>query len=1422
MSSGRESIGDLIPLDMLQVFSEERQHGRGKRGGRRAASFRRAFKWFKSQRRKTRRRATEKHGDLLATGSPVELPPATLNTGLKEEVVGTVSLQQFQENVFVEGDRPKYVLDLHTEAQQGLKLQQQEDDRNGTDFPDDQSMISTVTAQTEDSMAFSELRGFESESTAADSVSMRSSISSRSTRSGLKRQASTFRPLKPDKSAEKPRTRRKPVRNVVGIPRHVQKELGLDRAAWITTNALDYQLSNGDVIIPAIITAVDGVSSSSEQESLQDYPQRGQNLHILLENNTEVPMLAKHKDILQRSMNQFVDPGTLGVPENQTGAVMSISPQATYLSKIIPNAVLPPSVDVVELSRSRSRSSVRTVSKSSLVSASPASTRASSRVSSHRSTTRTDYSGWSNSGSSETLVSNSSTISSSSTPRVASRGSQFEHTNVAAKLNNHSSHVAFKPSQVNGDSTEEEDIRKAATFTRNLSVIKRGKMPPPPPNRSYSLRNGKQSWKKSDGPSDLDDVSIPDVSPYPCIITSSETKTELSPKSGLYSSNGTTLSKEIQAVTEKKNKGQTNGTSKLAELKKSLLSAKSLYNGNNSSPAVMALLSLLEIPTHPKVLAPPAPPPETWAHNQRSFELLCGPGPINYARWAKKRGLKVADETDLALGSCASASELQPVMLKGKVESLTSDSRVAPSPSPLLEHCPPLPVISQANPPPPPPDFVPSTPTLAAKAIKELTTWIPPPPLFPPPAPPVPPVSTDAAAPFTVPNDKDFPPPPPPFSPKTLQSLPQLPPGIPPPPPQAVPPPPPQAVPPPPLQAVPPPPPPQAVPPPPPQAVPPPPPQAVPPPPAQAAPPPLTLPSEPQKIPSPPKESRTLIQNVLVTSSVTSQQINVPPLLPQPNDVRAQLANVPPPLPTDVKCQVSIPPPPSLPTDARFQRIIAPPPPPLFADSKSEEVIVPPPPPLPADAKSQQIIVPPPPPQPSDAKSQPIILPHLAQPADAKSQQVIVPAPPSLPADERIQQVNISPAAPPPLPLSTDVRKKDKLETMEVEKRTSSPSPAKEESSSPMVTQSLLQMVRLRSVKSNQTQAADLDKPSQAKPKSGANQEAPPKPIRRSLILTSLPPDLESLSSTEPKTESPSNTVHANITTVTNTQQGVTESEPQSNHIDQTRVEPTCSSPTEPSTASAPTESVATHPIAEPHLKPQTLKEQIQPSVPVTESLPTKTVPKDQLVSKPLTQLQPQGLPKTQHNSDKQSSIIEIPSKINVEQPKIQTPTTLATSTPPVGSSAANPSMRLQDAIRLKAAAMSSKDNQAKLFGLRSPPAAIVTNSPASTASFIFSKSTKKVVIDTPSSLEVQADLKKTLVSEFTSVTESAKSNDLHKTANKVPPPIAKKPNGKVESVVQNSAEAQSAAKSDSVQTETVQTAGQEVQTENSEKLTKE
>ncbi|TRY93370.1 hypothetical protein DNTS_032863, partial [Danionella cerebrum] len=1296
MSSDRESVGDLIPPDMLQVFSEGSQHGRGKRANRRAASFRRAFKWFKRQRRKTRRKAGELHGDLLATGSPVELPPA--NRGPEEDKVGTIALQEFNENVFVENNRPKYVLDLHTEAQQSLKLQQQEDDQNGTDYPDDQSMISTVTAQTEDSMAFSELKGFESESTTADSVSMRSSISSRSTRSGLRRQASTFRPLKPDKTTEKTKSRKKCLRTVVGIPRHVQKELGLDRAAWITTRAPNDQLFNGDVPTPAIITSVDGVSNSLEQEHL--HFQLKQNLHEVEEDTTEHPLLENsHNGVPQRPMTNSADPGNLAVLENSNASVMSISPQATYLSKIIPNAVLPPSVDVVELSRGQSRSSVRTVSKSSLVSASPASTRASSRVS--------DYSGWSHSGSSETLVSNSSTLSSSSTPRVASRGSQVEITGRSTHLYNQNLQVPVEAVIVNGVSAQgNRKTNSVDAFTRNLSVRKPSKIAPAPPSRSYSLQRGKHNWKRTDDGSDTADLTSIDSSPYPSVISPLQMTAinqEINLKMATTSSNGLTAIPSKQIQSDKKiAHSYTNGISKLTEeLRNTILSAKTLHN---SSPVVMSILSLLEIPTHPKVLAPQTPPPETWAHNQRTFELLCGPGPINYSRWAKQRGLKFADEPDTALTNNGEPSNLQSLKLKAKLECLARVSSDATSPSPPPDHYPPTPDINQPIPSPQFPDCVASTRTSTTKVIKDFTSWIPPPPLFPPPAPPV---GKSSATPIIVPND-EFPPPPPPFSPQSLLKMPPLPLDI----------------------------------------LPPPPPQPVPLPPNQ--------PSEQQKTQSPPKDSLEK-----VAPSAISHKIMVPPI-PKINDVKSQDAVIPHPTrSTEVKSQNDNVPSPPLYVGLKLQQNSVPPQTTVNKEVKSEQDDVPPS--ISTEEKSKHTVPPPdtvtkevnsrndlvaPTTVTKEVKSQrdTVLIPV---PTDVKSHEDNVPQPHPLPTCIRSQEVRIP--SPPPLltdakslhiivilppPLSTEVK-------TEKVKRSNSPSPAKEETSGPVVTQSLLQMVRLRSVKSSQRQGVDPDKPSQLQSKSSASQEAPPKPIRRSLIMTSLPPEVEALSSTESQTESPSIAGHSKA------QQESHKLETQSDNIN-TMSQAIASNNTSSLTK---LESKQPFPEPEPDLKPQALQEPSHPSVRDPASLPSMIK----------SNRETQEPNKTPPISEKPSSSIGVRSKV---QPKTHLEGSLPT----------NPSMRLQDAIRLRASAMSSKDNKVKHFGLHSPPA---SNSPASTASFIFAKSQKKVVIETLSSSEDQAGLRKTLVAELASVSETAKDNDVNKMATKIPPAIAKKPNGK-------------------------------------------
>lgn len=115
--------------------------------------------------------------------------------------------------------------------------------------------------------------------------------------------------------------------------------------------------------------------------------------------------MARPKSLAVPGMTTNTNPPELLSP------VMSISPQGTYMSKIIPNAILPPMVDVVALTRS----SVRTLSRCSLVSSSPASVRSLARFSEHSTRSREPSSSsdnWSHSQSTETIVSNSSTISS--------------------------------------------------------------------------------------------------------------------------------------------------------------------------------------------------------------------------------------------------------------------------------------------------------------------------------------------------------------------------------------------------------------------------------------------------------------------------------------------------------------------------------------------------------------------------------------------------------------------------------------------------------------------------------------------------------------------------------------------------------------------------------------------------------------------------------------------------------------------------------------------------------------------------------------------------------------------------------------------------------------------------------------------------
>ncbi|KAM9777751.1 uncharacterized protein ACB057_017335 [Neosynchiropus ocellatus] len=708
--SNRDSLGfgDLIPQDVVDIFAHEKHNKRGRK--QRSRSLGRALGWLKGKKKK----------DAGANGQNPGLGPALdlaldghkggLKSGRQTHPQGnshavpkirdddkTPAPPHLQENVFAEASRPKYLEDLHSEALEGLKLMQQEETSNGVEFQDNESTISTMEVQTD-----VESTGFMTDSTIADSssvISAKSSISTRSSRSGLTRQGSTFRPLNSENKSEKKKTRRRHRKSMEGIPRHVQKELGLDRVGWTLTPKLDEELlHNGE-----ILESPTSEGPSSEQDSgttlSKDQAVQGGAVH------------ASHRDDLALLHHMGPDlaggprPRSVAVPSMTTAnslqeppsPVITTSPQAAYMSKIIPNAILPPSIEVVEISRGRSRSSLRTVSKSSLVQPSPAPSRASSRASStrtvsskesssypHTSNNPTDSSGWSNSDSSETLVSDSSTISSSSTPRPKS---QDEVDKSSIKL---SASKAMKYSTNGKVVSNGEHVNKDGNFVRSLSVMK-PKRAPPPPSRSYSLHkakrrsrdladlrivtgasplqsisaSGEENERSAPGSTTVDspgyngdtsslDDSAGSLSPYEPKIFGDKFTTKdnlqdtvqvnaqtnaVSPSSGYSSQDGTSphVAKQLPGSSPKHKKGifaklqrLFPGTSPAAppSIKQTLdpiNNQQLLVDPASLSPSVRALREIFNIPPHPKVHAPPPPPPEVWVHSRRSIELLLGP-----------------------------------------------------------------------------------------------------------------------------------------------------------------------------------------------------------------------------------------------------------------------------------------------------------------------------------------------------------------------------------------------------------------------------------------------------------------------------------------------------------------------------------------------------------------------------------------------------------------------------------------------------------------------------------------------------------------------------------------------------------------------------------------------------------------------------
>ncbi|XP_072313361.1 uncharacterized protein [Eucyclogobius newberryi] len=696
--SNRDSLGygDLLPQDVVEIFAQEK-HSKNGRKQQRRRSIGRALGWLKGKKNKNLGDKAQNPGlgpafDLALDGHPAGhqgAPKGTHKSGKQgpqqsnshavpkrdDDDGKTTAPLLLQENVFIEASRPQYLEDLHSEALEGLKFMQQEERIAGHEYQDNESTISTVSARAEVDGG-----GFTTDSTIPDTssmVSVQSSVSSRSSRSGLTRQGSTFRPLNSGKKSDKGRTRRRRRKTIESIPQHLQREFGLDRAEWTVSPQLEEEFINGESDVPQLAvhappetynTEVIHPLGSVQKEKLRG----GHSAHVddmaLLQRVSQVPSGGDR-------------PWSLAVPGMTTAGsvqpgppspVLSMSPQAPYLSKIIPNAVLPPSIDVVEISRGSSRNSVRTVSKSSLMLSSPSSSRASSRASTARSTSSrsstitsasrqmhfhlSDSSCWSNSDS-DTLVSDSSTISSSSTPRQ----SEAQDKEASKKQVGFHPHAAKGTS--NGRMIKGDESKKDGAFVRSLSVMK-PKRAPVPPNRSYSLHKKRRSR-------DLADVKIIPCQTSEGNMNSPGYNADTSSLDESTGSKSPSPQKSQQTVVSTKNNVSTN-VKKEESVKNdsNMISPSSGYSSQdamspyNSSPkhkkgllgklhklfpagtsnasiiekpSVKALRELFSIPPHPKVLAPPPPPPEVWSHSPRSIELLLGPpGPENTYAIVKK------------------------------------------------------------------------------------------------------------------------------------------------------------------------------------------------------------------------------------------------------------------------------------------------------------------------------------------------------------------------------------------------------------------------------------------------------------------------------------------------------------------------------------------------------------------------------------------------------------------------------------------------------------------------------------------------------------------------------------------------------------------------------------------------------------------
>uniref|UniRef100_A0A3P9MN14 Uncharacterized protein n=1 Tax=Oryzias latipes TaxID=8090 RepID=A0A3P9MN14_ORYLA len=449
--------------------------------------------------------------------------------------------QHYQENVFIEGSRPRYLEDLHSEAQEGLKIQQQQG----------RPLFLCTTAKN----SFLCLSG------------------------------STFKPSSPVKRSDgsKKRVRRT---TIMGIPHQVHKELGLSRSFFHieqrdTFEAHSIRTCGSSVNHDSSVCAVSKNSLTSGDLSISPMVSGRSNWS---ESQSSQTITAKPSP----ASSEWAD-GSCGakestVPEEPGNTKRSFTRCLSIMKTKQPPAP-PRRTNSLHNNKIRKNSRI-VVDIKDISNTASTEVKTSSEDAAKAETTKITL----------ILPTTSNSVDSSS------KESSSTSLNPVLTSSNH----AGEPLLESSSSSPQKTPIDGEKFERTMS-----------PSSGYSSQSGTPTLSpKGICPSSPNDQNKKPIKPERSMSRASSSAA--SPSSSLTS---------LSSGTSELVNPDVSINSLTVHHQGSSVPAKELECKNNLSSFRGEITAMLNIPPPPKVKAPSAPPPETWAHNRHSVELLCGPGP---------------------------------------------------------------------------------------------------------------------------------------------------------------------------------------------------------------------------------------------------------------------------------------------------------------------------------------------------------------------------------------------------------------------------------------------------------------------------------------------------------------------------------------------------------------------------------------------------------------------------------------------------------------------------------------------------------------------------------------------------------------------------------------------------------------------------